>query len=215
MLKGIRIILAAIVIATVPLVLPAKAALLEVTPAEGETLPADTAEKVTVIKNVTKVERYLLVKTQPHDVIGIETGAPLRIVTGGGDLLEGKLETGKVFRKADEGKDVAIIGDVYADDYGYRGGMGHMAKMKHFLEVGQTFKLTEDSPRIRVLGTFSVKPESEASKVFVPLETAQKLFKRSGQVSHLFVTVKSDTEAMAKELQAALGGGVKVKVVSQ
>ena len=45
------------------LAVPAEAALIQVTPAQGETLPADTAEKVTVIKNVTKVERYLFVKT--------------------------------------------------------------------------------------------------------------------------------------------------------
>lgn len=216
MLSGTKfLILSTIILGYISLAVPVKAALLQVTPTHGDTLPADSAEKAASIKNVTKVERYLLVKTQPHDVIGIETGAPLRIVTSGGDISEGKLEAGKVFRKADEGKDVAIIGKVYAEDYGYRGGMGAMAAMKHFLEVGQTFKFKEDGPRIRVLGTFSVKPESEASKVFLPLSTAQKLFDRSGQLAHLFITVKGDPEAMAKELQAALGGGVKVKAVSQ
>lgn len=209
------LILAAIILGYMSLAWPTEAALLQVTPAKGETLPSDAAEKAAAVKNVTKVERYLFVKTEPHDVIGIEAGAPLRIITSGGDILEGKLEAGKVFRKADEGKDVAIIGKVYAEDYGYRGGMGPMATMKHFLEVGQTLKLKEDSPRIRVLGTFTVKPESEASKVFLPLATAQKLFNRSGQLSHIFVTVKGDPEATAKELQAALGGGVKLKVVSR
>jgi hypothetical protein len=49
------LILAAIILGYMSLAVPAEAALLQVTPAQGETLPADTAEKVTVIKNVTKV----------------------------------------------------------------------------------------------------------------------------------------------------------------
>ena len=216
MLSGTKfLILSTIILGYISLAVPVKAALLQVTPAEGETMPADIAEKVKAVAADAKVERYLFVKTQPHDVIGVEAGAPLRIVASGGDVLVAKLDAGKVFRKADEGKDVAVIGKVYAEDYGYRGGMGAMAAMKHFLEVGQTFKFKEDGPRIRVLGTFSVKPESETSKVFLPLETAQKLFKRSGRISHLFVTVKGDAEAVAKELETALGGSVKVKVTSQ
>lgn len=216
MVKGRKyLVLAAVILGYVALAGRAEAAFLQVSPAEGDTLPADAAEKAASVKNVTKVERYLLVKTQPHDVIGIDGGAPLRIVTAEGKVLEGKLEGGKPFRKADEGKDVAIIGKVYAEDYGYRGGMGAMATMKHFLEVGQTFKLKEDGPRIRVVGTFSVKPEAEASKVFLPLATAQKLFDRSGKVSHLFITVKGDAEAAAKELQSVLGAGGKIKVVSR
>ena len=115
-------ILAATAIAYIALAVQTEAALLQITPAQGETLPADTAENVTVSKNVAKVERYLFVKTEPHDVIGIEAGAPLRIVTSDGKVLEGKLESGKGFRKADEGKDVAIIGKVYAEGYGYRAG---------------------------------------------------------------------------------------------
>lgn len=209
MFSGTKYLILAAILGYMTLAVPAEAALIQVTPAQGESLPADTAEKVAVIKNVTKVERYLFVKTEPHDVIGIEAGAPLRIVTSGGEVLEGKLETEKAFRKADEGKNVAIIGNVYG------GGMGHMAKMKHFLEVGQTFKLTEDGPRIRVLGTFSLKQEAEAGKVFLPLETAQKLFKRSGQLSDLFITVKGDPEAAAKELQTVLGAGAKVRIVSR
>ena len=212
---GTKYLFLAIILGYMALALPTEAALLQVTPAEGETLPTDTAEKAASIKNVTKVERYLLVKTQPHDVIGVEAGAPLRIVASGGDILVAKLDAGKGFTKADESRNVAIIGKVYAEDYGYRGGMGAMAAMKHFLEIGQTFNFTEQGPRIRVLGTFSAKPESEASKVFLPLATAQKLFERSGKVSHLFITVKGDSEAIAKELQTALGGGVKVKVVAR
>ena len=204
------LILAGITLGYIALAVLTEAALLQVMPAEGETLPAGVAEKATALNRVTNVERYLLLKTQPHDVIGIEAGSPLRIMTGDGDVVEGKLEAGKTFRKSDEGKNVAIIGRVYAEDYGYR---GWMLGMKHFLEIGQTFKLTETGPSIHVQATYSVEPESEASKVFVLLTTAQKLFNRTGELSHLFITVKGDTEAMVEELKASLDGAVKVKVV--
>jgi len=166
---------------------------------------------------VKKVERYLLVKAQPHEVIGIEPEAPLRVLTPDGTVIEAKLESGKKFRKEDDGKNVAIVGSkVYAEDYGYRGTAGAMATMKHLLEVGQTFKLTgEAGPRIRVLGTLAAKPEATAERVFLPLPTAQKLFDRAGQVSHLFVVVDGDAEAAAKELQSALGSSVQVRVVSR
>jgi hypothetical protein len=193
------------------------AAVLEVRPVGADALSDGTAEKARAVKGVVKVERYLLVKTQPHDVVGVEPGAPLRIVTRDDKLIEAKLESGKEFRKQDDGMNVAIVGSkVYAEDYGYRGGMGAMATMKHLLEVGQTFKLTgEAGPRVRVLGVFSARPESEAEKVFLPLATAQKLFNQEGKVSHLFVIVEGDPEAVAKELRSALGPGIQVRVISR
>ncbi len=154
MFRGAKyLILAGITLGYMALATPIEAALLQVTPAEGETMSEDVAEKVSGLKNITKVERYLLVKTQPHVVIGVEAGSPLRIVTSSGDLVEGKLEAGKTFRKSHEDKNVAIIGRVYAEDYGYR---GWMLGMKHFLEIGQTFKLTETGPSIHVQATYSV-----------------------------------------------------------
>jgi hypothetical protein len=190
-------------------------ALLVVSPAAGETMAAGVAEKARTVAGVTKVERYLLIRTQPHDVIGVEGDAPLRIVTGEGKVIEGKLEVGKAFRKDDEGKNVAIVGKIYAEDYGFRGGAGAMAMMKHLFELGQTFKLTEGGPRIRILGGFSAKPESEAAKVFLPLVTAQMLFDREAKLSHLFLTVEGDPEASARKLQEALGEGVKLSIASR
>jgi hypothetical protein len=214
---GVAVILASIVIS---LVLPAgvaRAAVIEVKPARAENIPDETATKATALKGVKKVERYLLIKAQPHEVIGVEPEAPLRVITPEGSVIGAKLESGKTFRKEDDGKNVAIVGNnVYAEDYGYRGTMGAMATMKHLLEVGQTFKLTgEAGPRFRVLGTFSARPETAAQRVFVPLATAQKLYDRSGKFSHLFLTTEGDSEALAKELRAALGSEVQVRVISR
>lgn len=192
-----------------------EAAILEVTPVGAEAFSEEIAPEVAAVTGVVKVERYLLIKTEPHDVIGVEPRAPLRIVTRDGTVIEATLEIGKPFRRKDDGKHVAIVGRrVYAEDYG--GGMGAMAGMKHHLGVGQTFKLIgEAGPRVRVLGWFSARPEREAEKVFLPLATAQRLFNREGQVSHLFLVVKGDPAAVSNEIQSALGAGVQVRVLSR
>lgn len=195
-----------------------EAAVLEVTAAGAETLPEEIAAKARGVKGVARVERYLLLKAQPHDVIGVEPEAPLRVVAPAGNVVEAKLESGKGFRKDDDGKNVAVVGSrVYAEDYGYRSGAtGQMATMKHLLEVGQTFKLTgEAGPRIRVLGTVSAPPESAAATVFLPLGTARKLFDREGKLSHLFLVTEGDADAVAQELASALGTGVRVRVISR
>lgn len=190
-----------------------EAAVLEVRPVAEGVMAAGTAEKAQAVSGVSQVERYLLVRTQPHDVIGIEAEAPLRIVTGEGKVVEARVEAGKAFRKADEGKNVVIAGGVYAEDYGFRGGgTGPMATMKHPLEVGQSFKFTEDGPRMRVVGLATTRPEG--GKLFLPLGTAQRLFQREGKVSHLFVTIGGDAEAAAKRLQQALGAEVRISVIS-
>jgi len=209
----------AVILAFAALSLAARAwaAVVEVKSAGAEGVPDETATKAMAIKGIRKVERYLVIKAQPHEVIGVDPDARLRVLTPEGSVVEAKLESGKAFRKEDDGRNVAIVGsNVYAEDYGYRGTMGAMATMKHLLEVGQTFRLTgESGPRLRVLGTFSAKPEALAQRVFLPLATAQKLFDRPGKLSHLFLTTEGDTEALLKELKSALGSQLQVRVVSR
>jgi len=183
--------------------------LLEIRPRETETIPEETVDKIRGFQNISRIERYLLIKTKPHDVIGIEPGAPLRIISPDGKLLEGKVEVGRGFKEKDEGKNFAIVGKIHAEDYGYR---GTMAGMKHFFELGQSFKLKEAKTRTRVIGGFSASPESEAQKVFLPLATAQKIYGMEGKLSRVFITVKSpgDMDQVKRDLEAALEGSMEV-----
>ena len=185
-------------------------AVLEIRPKGTETILEETMGKIRGIQNIATIERYLLIKTKPHDVIGIEAGAPLRIISQDDELLEGKVEVGREFKKKDEGKNFAIVGKIYAEDYGQ--GMMGMAGMKHFFELGQSFKLKEGKTRTRVIGGFSASPESEAQKVFLPLATAQKIYGMEGKLSRVFITVKSpgDMDQVKRDLEAALGGSMEV-----
>ncbi len=183
---------------------------LEIRPRGTGTILEDVVDKIQGIQNIATIERYLLIKTKPHEVIGIESGAPLRIISRDDELLEGNIAMGREFKKKDEGKNFAIVGMIYAEDYGE--GMTGMAGMKHSFSVGQSFKLKEAETRTRVIGRLKVSPESEAQKVFLPLATAQKIYGMEGKLSSLFVTVKSpgDMDQVKRDLEAALGGSMEV-----
>lgn len=199
------------------------AALLEIRSSGPTLLSEEVVKEIRGIKNVVKLEGYLLIKTQPYDVIGLETGAPLRIITRDDKLIQGKLEAGNGFSDRSEGSTVAIVGkNVDSVEYriretgeGQRGGgqrTESMRTMRHPLEIGQTFKLTDRESRIRVIGEYSSNPDTEADKVFLPLSTAQKLFGLKGKISHLFVTVDSpgNLQRVTKEMDAILKGDIKV-----
>ncbi len=183
---------------------------LEIRPRGAETILEDVVDKVQGIQNIATIERYLLVKTKPHEVIGIEPGAPLRVISRDDKLLEGNIEMGRGFKKKDEGKNFAIVGKIYHEDYGQ--GMTGMAGMKHSFSIGQSFKLKEAETRTRVIGRLNVSPESEAQRVLLPLATAQKIYGMEGKFSRLFVTVNSpgDMDQVKKDLEAALGGSMEV-----
>lgn len=160
------------------------AGLIEVRAKGGEFLSEGVVEQVKALAGVARVERYLYLTAQPHDVIGIEPGAPLRIVNRKGNLLMATVEMGRGFKDAD--KNVAIMGMVYREDYGFK---GVMAGMVHPFEVGASFSFPGSTERIRVVGTFSVDPEAEAKRVFLPLSTARRLFETAEKLTHLFIEV--------------------------
>lgn len=183
------------------------ASLIELRAKGAEFLYEAVVEQVKVIPYVVKVERYLYVQAQPHDVIGIEAGASLRIVTKDGKLLTATIETGRGFREGD--KNVALMGKVYREDYGFRGmGMVHA----HPFEVGASFFFPGSRGRIRVVGAFTVDPESEAKRVVLPLATAQRLFDKPGRLTHLFIEVDKaeNTEQAIEVIRKALGEAVEI-----
>lgn len=183
------------------------AGLIEVRASGGEFLSEGVVEQVKAISGVAGVERYLYLTAQPHDVIGIEPGAPARIVTRDGALLTAQIEVGRGFKEGE--RNVALMGRVYREDYGFK---GVMAGMVHPFEVGASFTFPGSTERIRVVGTFTVDPEAEAKRVFLPLATAQRLFGKAGKLTHLFIEVDrpENAEQVADALRKALGQGGEI-----
>lgn len=180
---------------------------LTIRPASGETISTNLLTQVRALPDATAVVPYLLVQTEPHPLIGVEPGAPLRVISVEGAPIA-EIASGESFTEADGGQPVVIAGrGVAQEDYAAGGGM---AGMRHGIQVGVTFALSET--RVRVIGVYRAAPEPAELAVFLPLDTAQKIFGLDGQVSAIFVTVSdtSDLDRTAADLQAALGNGVVV-----
>ncbi len=177
----------------------AGSALIEVRAAGGETLPENLTEKIKAIPGVSQVEKYLLVRGQRNDKIGVEPGAPLRILTQDGRLIEGRVEFGRGFRETDAGKNVALVNRVETT-------MAGMGGMVHYLGVGQSFTL--EGSRFRSVGEVSAPTKH---KIFMPLTTAQKLYGKEDLLTHVFVSVKdiAQAEAVQKALADSLGAAVR------
>ncbi|MFQ5893024.1 MAG: ABC transporter permease [Nitrospinota bacterium] len=169
-------------------------------------LEAKLADALRSIPGVSKVERYLYIRTTPHDVIGVEPGAPGRIVHGK-KLLPIEMGAGRWFKEGD--RNAAVVGKVFREDY--LGAMFGMAMMKHYFAVGASFKLKGYGRRLRVIGKFAAKPDEAAEKIFLPLETAQKAFGKRGQGTHFFLTVdKAAREKVQSAVRERLGRQVRL-----
>ncbi len=109
---------------------PAQGApILEVRPAkQGGFLPENLAGKIRSIESVKGVEKYILKKADPHPVIGLEPGSPLRVLEGG-KLLPVEKGPGRWFRPGD--RYVVITGNVFREDYTGSSGGIFMRFMRH------------------------------------------------------------------------------------
>lgn len=183
---------------------------LTIRPANGETMSTTVLDRVRNLPGVTAVEPYLVIQTDPHPVIGLEPGAPLRVLTAS-RVREGKIYKGQPFAEADRGQPVVIPGQAVArEDFGFQ---GSMAGMRHAFDIGASFEL--NGTRVRVVGAYETKDNVGQDALLMPLDSAQALFEREGQVSVIFTTLTTDqapAEAAA-EIAAALGENVVVAAV--
>ena len=115
---------------------------------QGGLLPENLADKIRSIEGVKGVEKYILKQADPHPVIGMEPGAPLRVLEGG-KLLPADKGAGRWLRPGD--RYAAMVGNVYKEDYTGSSGMsgmgGMMAMMRH---VQGCVRSTARSTRHRV-----------------------------------------------------------------
>ncbi len=175
----------------------------------GGLLSEKLADQIRSIEGVKGVEKYILKRADPHPVIGLEPGAPLRVLEGG-KFLSPEKGAGRWLRPGD--RYAAIVGNVYKEDYGMR--MSGMAMMRHRFEVGSSFRLPGAKRRVRVVGKFAVEPASAAKKIILPLSAVQEIFSLEGKVTHFFVTLKSPGLArkVSEAIRSLFGEGARVRV---
>lgn len=165
-------------------------------------LQETAAAKAAAIPDVTRVEKYLVVSNPDHAVIGVEPGATLRLRSGGQFRPANRIEAGRSFEAGDVGQKVAILGLSSTD-------MSGMTAMRIPAEIGATFELVP-GVRPQVIGRFTVPRDIREHFIFLPLDVAQTAYNRTGQLSHLFVTVdaSADVDQVKRNLEAILGAGI-------
>ena len=167
---------------------------------KGAPLPEDLVEQLQNFAHVVRVEKYIRLRLEAFDVVGVAPGAPLRIMTGQPDvhLIEAGLPNAAGLSAGDAAKNLVLVGDVYAQEVG--------------AEIGGTLRLTDPVYDLTVAGTFSTDPAALSRTLIMPLALLQRIYGREGTVTHFWVTVDSreNTHEVIRAAQLALGDAVEV-----
>ncbi|MDP9409140.1 MAG: ABC transporter permease [Actinomycetota bacterium] len=189
--------------------------LLEVRSIEGSmTFPPEVIEAARDVEHVVAVQRYLVASVEgagitERRVIGLDTGAPLRLPGTSQDTVP-EVVKGRAFGPQDAERPVAIVGREYADAgktvYGYQ--IAGMIDHSPPIQLGNI--------EVRVVGMFSTGDRAANAHVLVPLKIAERLSSLSGRASGLYVQVNDpeNVEQVERELRVVLGEGVNVRRVS-
>lgn len=161
--------------------------------AAADTVPQTIIDQIRAAPNIVSAEAYLLLgDAKPHPVIGLASGAPLRLVFREGSPA-GRVASGRSLAAEDAGENVAVVGQVFIEDFG---SSPHASPepMVHDVLVGQTIALTPQA-RVRVIGRLARDAGGDRGIVILPLDTAQRLFDRGGRITHVYVTARTGADA--------------------
>ena len=167
---------------------------------QGKALPEDLSERILSVEHVVHVEKYIRLRMEDFDVVGVEQGAPMRIMTGQPDVhvTEAQVTAGTELSSSHADSHSVLAGELFAEFVG--------------AFTGQTFNLAGTDYVLTVVGEFSTSPTLLSSTVLMPLALAQKIYDKDGEVTHFWVRVDSpeSTHAAIRDLQLELGESVDV-----
>lgn len=160
-------------------------------------------ERIPNARYVRKVEEYVhspqIDPSVPNAyamVIGLRPGSPMRAI-GEVDYENARIVAGRALTPADEGRDVAVVGKLYARE------RLRIADPKTL--DGKA--LTLDGQALQVVGIYSTGNDFGDNHVFVPLETFRRILKPGDKLSKIRVTVDAvdHVEAVTADLQRLKG----------
>lgn len=167
---------------------------------KGATLLEGLSEQILGVDHVIHVEKYIRLRMDDFDIVGVEPRAPLRIMTGQPDvhLTEALVTTGaELSSSAEDGRSV-LVGELLA----------RSADATH----GNTFALTGTEYVLTVAGEFSTVPSNLSNTVLMPLALTQEIYDIEGMVTHFWVEVdiSDNTHTVIRDIQLLLGTSVDV-----
>lgn len=153
--------------------------------------------------HVKKVEEYIhspqIDPSVPNAyamVIGLRPGSPMRAI-GEVDYENARIVAGRELSPTDEGRDVAIVGKLYARE--------RLRITEPKALEGKTVAL--NGQPLEVVGIYSTGNDFGDNHVFVPIETFRRILKPGDKLSKIRVTVDSvdHVEAVTADLQRLKG----------
>lgn len=166
-------------------------------------------KKIPNARHIKKVEEYIhfplidaTVKNAYAMAIGLRPASPLRAI-GEVDYENARIVAGRPFAAEEDGRDVAIVGQLYARErLGMASSNGAVASDAL---AGKT--LTLGGRALQVVGVYSTGNDFGDNHVFIPLETFRGVFKPGDKLSKIRVTVDTvdNVEAVTADLQRLKG----------
>lgn len=160
-------------------------------------------ERIPNARHIRKVEEYVhspqIDPSVPNAyamVIGLRPGSAMRAI-GEVDYENARIVAGRALTPADEGRDVAVVGKLYARE------RLRIADPKAL----EGKALTLAGQALQVVGIYSTGNDFGDNHVFVPLETFRRLLKPGDKLSKIRVMVDSvdHVEAVTADLQRLKG----------
>jgi ABC-type antimicrobial peptide transport system permease subunit len=176
-------------------------------------LPHDILPKVRAIEHIVHVEPYLLAMapiTMPNFVmhVGLAPNAVKRLESHG-EAGNPRIIAGRDFTPDDAGKDVAIIGQGYAE--WARIAAPDMGRARLTVDLSRThpviFAMDRPKRDLTIIGMYASGYVFGDLQLFMPIDTFRSIYGIEQGVSWLFVRVDSvdNVAAVAKRLKETVG----------
>jgi ABC-type antimicrobial peptide transport system permease subunit len=174
----------------------------------ADLLPATIVNDVDDIPNIAATETYLLIRDVDQDLnppIAITNGiapidATLRVATHG-EANDPRLIAGRRFRPGEENANVALLGTINARNRGISAD-----------DLADRPTVALEGTEVEVIGLFETGFNFGDNQIFLPMETARRIYGSEGRITNLWIMAESteDVDQIAKEVKARLGDRVDV-----
>lgn len=186
-----------------------------------DALPESFFDKAQSVADIARIEPYLFQRLRDPGqaatigiIVGVRPGDTVRVASHG-EVGDVNIVQGRNFTAADAGKNLAIVGQMYAEQYG--------------LALGDTFTIPadraalEDRPdpnvtvqdlTLEVVGIFQSGFVFGDNQLFVPLDVVQRAYAQQGKISHIFVTATSVEKVAQVERDLREAFGFEADVIS-
>ncbi len=177
----------------------------------AELIPESELQKIKGINNIVRIEKQLLVRNVYNEyfptisiTVGNEPGKPLRVASHGEPAVVRIIE-GRNFVPEDAGKNVAIVGQIYAKNQGLKVGSKFIEKGSQAQAGSEGVNVTP--AELEIIGIFTSAFSFGDNQIIIPYDVAQKIYGLKGKTTLLWLQIDSveNVESTRNKLQSIYG----------